>query len=338
LSKPALKALFKVHRFDLGKSLHEANKARFKDPKLVQLFDRYATYNGSDPYRAPGVLNIIPHLEHNIGTFFPKEGMYQITKSIYERAKALGVEFKFNTSCKQIVVKGNQVQGVELDTEFIPADLVVSNADVFPTYRNLLKNQKAPEKTLQSEPSSSAIIFYWGVKGSFPKLHLHNILFSDDYQGEFKALFDGDQLHPDPTVYINITSKLKKDDAPKGHENWFVMINAPANSGQDWDKWIPQARENILNKIQRTLGTDLRDKIIVEDILDPTLIEKRTSSHMGALYGTSSNNRMAAFLRHPNFSQNLKGLYFCGGSVHPGGGIPLCLLSAKILDELITNA
>ncbi|MFT4778289.1 MAG: phytoene desaturase [Flavobacteriales bacterium] len=338
LSKPVLKALFKVHRFDLGKSLHEANKARFKDPKLVQLFDRYATYNGSDPYRAPGVLNIIPHLEHNIGTFFPKEGMYQITKSIYERAKALGVEFKFNTSCKQIVVKGNQVQGVELDTEFIPADLVVSNADVFPTYRNLLKNQKAPEKTLQSEPSSSAIIFYWGVKGSFPKLHLHNILFSDDYQGEFKALFDGDQLHPDPTVYINITSKLKKDDAPKGHENWFVMINAPANSGQDWDKWIPQARENILNKIQRTLGTDLRDKIIVEDILDPTLIEKRTSSHMGALYGTSSNNRMAAFLRHPNFSQNLKGLYFCGGSVHPGGGIPLCLLSAKILDELITNA
>ncbi len=338
LSKSVLKALFKVHRFDLGKSLHQANQARFKDPKLVQLFDRYATYNGSDPYRAPGVLNIIPHLEHNIGTFFPKEGMFQITRSIYERAKALGVQFRFNTPCKRIEVENGKVQGVELDNEVIPADIVVSNADVYPTYRNLLKEQKAPEKTLQSERSSSAIIFYWGVKGNFPKLHLHNILFSEEYEGEFKTLFDGDHLHPDPTVYINITSKLKADDAPEGHENWFVMINAPANTGQDWGNWIPRAREYVLNKIQRSLGTDIRSQIVFEDILDPTLIEKHTSSHMGALYGTSSNDRMAAFLRHPNFSQDIKGLYFCGGSVHPGGGIPLCLLSAKIVDELIDHA
>ena len=116
------------------------------------------------------------------------------------------------------------------------------------------------------------------------------------------------------------------------------MINAPANKGQDWEAWIPQAKEFILNKIERTLKRSIRELIVVEDILDPRGIEKKTSSFMGALYGTSSNDRMAAFLRHPNFSQQLKGLYFCGGSVHPCGGIPLCLLSAKIVDELIPNA
>ncbi|MDG1262529.1 MAG: phytoene desaturase family protein [Flavobacteriales bacterium] len=338
LSKTVLQALVRVHKFNLTTTLHEVNQKRFSNPKLVQLFDRYATYNGSDPYRAPGVLNIIPHLEHNIGTFFPAGGMFQISNSIYQRAKELGVTFQFNTRCEEIRIEKNRVQGVRTATEEIAADVVVSNADVHPTYRHLLPNIPAPEKTLQSERSSSAIIFYWGIKGSFDNLHLHNILFSEDYRGEFEQLFKGTALHPDPTVYINITSKCKADDAPAGQENWFVMINAPANKGQDWEAWIPQAKEFILNKIERTLKRSIRELIVVEDILDPRGIEKKTSSFMGALYGTSSNDRMAAFLRHPNFSQQLKGLYFCGGSVHPGGGIPLCLLSAKIVDELIPNA
>jgi phytoene dehydrogenase-like protein len=124
-------------------------------------------------------------------------------------------------------------------------------------------------------------------------------------------------------------------DAPPGHENWFVMVNAPVNSGQDWDAEIAALRTRLLAKIRQRLGIDLGDKIVFEHIEDPRTIERRTGSGRGALYGNSSNSRMSAFSRHPNRRGNLKGLFFAGGSVHPGGGIPLCLASAKIVTDLI---
>lgn len=113
------------------------------------------------------------------------------------------------------------------------------------------------------------------------------------------------------------------------------MINVPADTGQDWAVLKTRARAFILDKLEKMMDMELRSHIQVEETLDPTTIASRTSSHQGALYGNSSNNMLAAFLRHPNFSRKLKGLYFCGGSVHPGGGIPLCLLSAKITADLV---
>jgi phytoene dehydrogenase-like protein len=139
----------------------------------------------------------------------------------------------------------------------------------------------------------------------------------------------------DPTVYVNITSKKCKGDAPKGKENWFVLINTPPNTGQDWDQLIQKTRMNVLNKLSRLLKRAIEPLIEVESILDPRSIELKTSSYQGALYGSSSNNRMAAFFRHKNFSSDIRGLYFCGGSVHPGGGIPLCLMGAAITASLI---
>ena len=141
----------------------------------------------------------------------------------------------------------------------------------------------------------------------------------------------------DPTVYINITSKEENNDAPEGCENWFTMVNVPCNTGQDWDRIIKDTRKNIISKLSRILKTDIETLIEFESILEPRTIESRTQSYQGALYGASSNNKYAAFLRHPNFKQGIKNLYFCGGSVHPGGGIPLCLLSGKIVSELISR-
>jgi diapolycopene oxygenase len=207
--------------------------------------------------------------------------------------------------------------------------------DIFSTYKKLLKEQTHPERTLRQERSSSAIIFYWGIKRQFAELDLHNILFSDNYQKEFEHIFDHKNLFEDPTVYINITSKELSSDAPNGGENWFVMINAPGDFGQNWDSFVAQARKNIIDKINRLIGINIEPLIEVEDILTPPLIEKSTGSYRGALYGAASNSKFAAFLRHPNFSSKIKGLYFSGGSVHPGGGIPLCLLSAKITSDLI---
>jgi phytoene dehydrogenase-like protein len=162
---------------------------------------------------------------------------------------------------------------------------------------------------------------------------MHNILFSQDYKQEFERIANNGPFWEDPTVYINITSKLESSDAPAGGENWFVMINVPHDSGQDWDTIIKKARKSIIERINAVLGCDLDELIEFEDVLEPRLIERRTSSVGGALYGTSSNDRMAAFLRHPNRHLRAKGLYLCGGSAHPGGGVPLCLLSGKIASE-----
>ena len=192
-----------------------------------------------------------------------------------------------------------------------------------------MKNTKAKKRTLEQEPSSSAMIFYWGIKKQFENLDLHNIFFSADYKNEFDTIFNQKTVCDDPTIYIHVSSKYNKNDAPLDSENWFVMVNVPSNSGQDWEITREKVKENVLSKISRLLGEDISALIEEEDYLDPIRIEQRTSSFAGALYGASSNDRMAAFFRHSNFSK-VKGLYFVGGSVHPGGGIPLCLLSAEI--------
>jgi phytoene desaturase len=270
----------------------------------------------------------------NRGTFYPKEGMYQITDRLMKVADSLGVKFHFNAGVDKIIVEGKEAKGIEVYGEFISADLVVSNMDIYPTYKKLLADEKQPENILNQERSSSALIFYWGIDREFSELGLHNIFFSDDYQEEFHHIFKSKTIASDPTIYVNITSKHSPSDAPDGMENWFVMVNVPANSGQDWDKLIPEIKESVLKKLKRMLSTDLAKHIKTESILEPRTIESKTSSYQGALYGSSSNSRYSAFLRHPNFHQKIKGLYFSGGSVHPGGGIPLCLLSAKIIDDL----
>jgi len=234
----------------------------------------------------------------------------------------------------EIVVKEQKATGVKTEKDFYPGSLVLSNMDVVPTYRKLLPQHQAPERILRQERSSSALVFYWGMKGEYPALGLHNIFFNRDYQREFSDIFNGVVPSKDPTVYVNITSKDVPEDAPPGCENWFVMVNVPQHRDQDWQALIPQYRQAIINKLNPLLQTDLSASIENESVLTPYQIEAKTSSLGGSLYGTSSNSRFAAFLRHANESSRIRGLYFCGGSVHPGGGIPLCLLSAKIVTAL----
>jgi phytoene desaturase len=337
LSWDVVRALPSIPRMGLFSTLNQFNKKHFMDQRLVQLFNRYATYNGSNPYQAPGILSTIPHLEFNIGTFLPEGGMHTITRSLVKLAEDQGVEFRYNTKVDEIVVEGDTVKGVLADGFFYPAGTVVSTMDVFYTYRKLLRNQPAPESTLRQERSSSALIFYWGIGKLFPELDLHNIFFTSDYRQEFKVLFEDKTVYNDPTVYVNITSKFVPGDAPEGCENWFVMINVPSDTGQDWETLIQQARVNILAKLSRILKIDIESSIQTEEILDPRKLQYRTHSYQGSLYGTSSNNRMAAFLRHRNQSSQFQNLFFSGGSVHPGGGIPLCLNSAKITTALIAE-
>ena len=322
----------------LSSTLHQYNSSKFRTPEAVQIFNRFATYNGSSPYQTPAMLSLIPHLELNEGTYYPHGGMISITNALYKLAQDLGVHFHFNTPVEKILRNGNRISGVYAAGQSIDAEVVVSNMDVYFTYKTLLQDAERATKVLKQERSSSAFIFYWGMNSTFPELDLHNIFFSKDYLREFEGIFKTGDLTNDPTVYINITSKMEKGLAPDGKENWFVMVNTPAHRGQKWSELRPHIRKSVTGKLKRMLGRDIESLIEVEETLDPQTIETKTSSYMGSLYGTSSNSKFAAFLRHPNFSNQLKGLYFCGGSVHPGGGIPLCLKSAKIACDLIPQA
>ena len=332
-SKNTLKALFHLRIFDFNKSLNETNKKYLKEPHLVQLYNRYATYNGSNPYETSGIMTLIQHLESHYGTWVPNGGMVQISSSITDLIKSKGVKIRLNSNVDQIIVKNKQVKGIISNGQVFTSNYVVSNMDIFFTYKKLLKEFDMPKRVSKSERSSSALIFYWGVKRSFPQLDLHNILFSDDYRDEFESIFKNREVSNDPTIYINITSKDVPNDAPKNCENWFVMINAPYDSEQSWKDITLSLRKIIIQKINAILKTDIEKYIQAEKIYTPQTIETKTQSYKGALYGTSSNSMLSAFLRHPNFSKNIKNLYFCGGSVHPGGGIPLCLLSAKIVSD-----
>ena len=333
ISKTALRAYRNIHKLGFFNTMNGENKRRFDDPRVVQLFNRYATYNGSSPYKTPGTMNIIPHLEMNIGAFMPKGGMHRITMSLFALAERLGVIFHFNARVEKILTNKSRIKGIQVSGEARYFDRVVSNMDIVNTYKYLLPSVKSPKFLLNRPKSSSALIFYWGIKKRFEQLDLHNILFTENYEEEFAHIFDKGDIYHDPTVYINITSKYEPTDAPDGRENWFVMINAPNNQGQNWENFKTRARENIIEKLSKMLGVPIDPLIEEEEVLDPVQIEQKTGSSRGALYGNSSNDLFAAFLRHPNKSKRIKGLYFCGGSVHPGGGIPLSLSSAKLVAD-----
>lgn len=312
-------------------------KKYFSNPKTIQYFQRYATYNGSNPYKTPALMQLLPHVEQGIGAFIPNKGMYDITHQLYELAKRQGVEFHFNSRVNEILVEGKKAKGIRFNVNQIEkSDVVVSNMDVFPTYKKLLPKEEEPKVILNQEKSSSALIFYWGMNKTFKQLDVHNIIFSKSYENEFRCLFETKTLTEDPTVYIHITSKHITSDAPVNGENWFVMVNAPNHVGQDWEKIEKEARENIILKLEKQLGESIRDHIVCESSWNPSGIEKDTSSHLGALYGNASNSASAAFFRHANNSSKIKDLYFVGGSVHPGGGVPLAILSAKTMSELLS--
>lgn len=331
------KALGTVKWPYLFQSLSRYNRRNFVTPEASQLFNRYATYNGSNPYKAPAMLSLIPHLEMNEGTFYPQGGMISITRALYNLALKKGVVFRFNCPVKRIITENGRVMGVQAGGSQQSAGLVVSNQDVYFTYKHLLGNEKSARKVLKQERSSSALIFYWGIRHDFEELGLHNIFFSADYANEFSCIFEKGMVGNDPTIYINITSKMEEGMAPEGCENWFVMVNVPANTGQDWPALKADTRKRVIEKLSRTLQVDIEPLIATEETLDPLTIESKTLSYMGSLYGTSSNSKMAAFLRHPNFGKDYKGLYFVGGSVHPGGGIPLCLRSAAIMSNMVAD-
>ena len=335
LGKKLIKALVKLPSYKLMSTMHQENSRFFKNPRTIQIFNRFAQYNGSHPHMAPAMMNMISHLEINLHPFLPKNGMIQITDSLYELAKVSGVKFHFGEAVVKINVENNRIKGISTSKGTYESDFVISNMDISFTYEKLLPEQKHPTKILSQEKSSSVLAFYWGIKKNFDQLEVHNMLFSDTDKEEFDAVFQDKTIHDEPSIYLYISSKAISTDAPEGCENWFVLLNAPINQGQDWDRHIAEKRAYVLKRMSALLKEDITSLIEVEEILDPRIVESKYMGKFGSIYGNASNNRFSAFYRHANYSKDIKGLYFAGVSVHPGGGIPLALNSAKIACECL---
>lgn len=334
LNWPTVRGLARMPFLGVFQRMHDFNVDWLKEKRVVQLFDRFATYNGSDPYQAPATLVQIAHIEHQKGAWYPKGGMIAIRQALQHLLEELGVSIKLNSPVSALETNAKRIVGLRLNDKVFTYDKVIFAGDIHQVYERLLPNSAAPAKVDKTELSTSALIFHWGVKGTYPALDLHNIFFSSDYHEEFRTLA-ASQVPEEATIYVYVSAKHNPADAPAGHENWFVMINTPPDSGQDWAKIAEYQRELILQRLSKALQLDVAAQIVAEYIITPVSLAGKTGSTGGAIYGRASNNKFSAFLRQPNYGSSISGLYFCGGSVHPGGGIPLCLHSARIVEDLI---
>lgn len=322
--------------------MHRLHSRYFRTGKGRQLFDRLATYNGSDPYRCPATLAIIAHAEFGLGGYAVRGGIRAIPRELEALAARHGARFRYNARVKRILTGKNRVTGVELESgEQLAAGRVICNADAKTAYETLLPgHERDPlaRRYRRLEPSSSGLVFLWGMGASFPELRVNNVFFSADYRKDFRAAFGELRCPDDPTVYVNITGKTDPEDAPPGCENWFVLVNAPRDAGQDWAAETDRIRAAVTGKLSRLLGREIAPLIRTEEVLTPADIQNRTGSAHGSLYGIASNTALAAFLRHPNRHPRIRGLWFTGGSVHPGGGMPLAVRSGMITAGLIGRA
>lgn len=316
-------------------SLNQFNTRKLSDPRLVQLFNRYGTYNGSNPYKMSGLYSMIPHLEANKGTFFPKKGMRGIVEALALLAVEEGVEFAFNE--KSITAeRSNGDFHIYTDNGEYTADYLISGVDCASFYKNILQDKKLADKYARQERSTSALVFYWAVEELVPALDLHNIFFSADYAHEFKQLFETMEIPDDPTIYVHVSSVINPEDAPANGQNWFVMLNMPAGVKPNENERL-ELKQLVIKRMKKALGVDISEAIKHEAYWDAEGLEQDTGAWQGALYGAACNGKMAAFTRHGNKSDKYDKLYFCGGTVHPGGGIPLVLKSAAIVADLIQN-
>jgi len=333
---------FKIDPF---RTVHQAVTANFKDPRLVQLFDRYATYNGSSPYLAPATLNIIPYVELGMGGWYVRGGLYTLARAYRQLAEELGVQIHAGPdfAVEQIcLTRSGKVSGLRLKSgASVAADIIVANTDAAYTYANLLPTSVSQPRLSQLEPSCSGFVLFLGLNRQYEQLAHHNIMFSRDYKAEFAAIFGRKVPPADPTIYICWTGKTEPIHAPPGKSNLFVLVNAPyLSEAFDWE--APGAtqsyRDLIVGQMEGFGLSGLNQAIEVEQTMTPLDLARRYNAERGAIYGLSSNNRFSAFLRPSNRASKVPGLYFVGGSTHPGGGVPLVTLSARIVANLIARS
>ncbi len=311
-----------------GRSLRAIGRRYLTDPRLRSLLDRYATYTGSDPRRAPAALMAVPYAELTFGAWYVRGGLSTLVDALMSRCDATGVSVRTGTAVTQVLARHGRVSGVQVGDQEVPADVVVSDVDALRLYRDLLPTPGWAARVAPRSLSGFALLL--GLSGRTPGLAHHTVLFPGRYDDEFDAVF-GQPGRPvdDPAVYVCVPD----DPAvrPDGCEAWFVLVNAAPQGAVDWRR--PGLADGYADHILAVLarrGLDVRDRILFREVRTPADQEVATSAPGGAIYGTPSHRLLRPANRGP-----VPGLYLVGGSTHPGGGLPMVALSAEIVAALI---
>ncbi|MEM6883542.1 MAG: phytoene desaturase family protein [Verrucomicrobiota bacterium] len=317
------------------RTMSDEVRRRFDNPYLIQLFERFATYNGSNPHQTPSTFNVIPYVENAFGAWYPAGGMRSLALWLEQILRNLDVEIHTDTLVTQY--DGQRVE-TNHGTTWEP-DAVICNGEAYAAHERWIRAKGHRTEQCRIAPeelSLSGYVLLLGVSKQYPHLRHHNIFFSDDYDHEFTELFDRQQFPSDPTIYINISSATTPEDAPPGHDNFFILVNAPAETDEiDWDTSCYEYNHRIIAKLERMGLDNLGDHIVTQHHITPADFAQRDLTTQGALYGAASNSIKSALFRPPLNSPIDPKLFFVGGSTHPGGGIPLVLLSAQMVTEAI---
>ncbi|WBB54223.1 phytoene desaturase family protein [Verrucosispora sp. WMMD573] len=323
-----------------GQSLRGLGRSLISDPRLRMLLDRYATYTGADPRRAPAALVAVPYAELAFGGWYLRGGLGTLADALLSRCLDLGVVVRTGTTVTRIDAVGGRVHGVRVadSTTPIPADVVVANVDALSVYRDLLPD--ARRLAGLTDRSLAGFVLLLGVRGDSGLAH-HNVFFPSDYDAEFDAVFGdpgrGVRARPaaDPTVFVTVAN----DPAvrPAGHEAWFVLVNAArqgtAPGAIDWRRpGLAQAYADRILDVLAERGVDVRDRLVFRDVRTPAELAAATGAPGGTIYGTAGG------LLRPANRGPARGLWLVGGSSHPGGGLPMVTLSAQIVADAIGPA
>ncbi len=324
--------------FDVFRSMDQGVRRFIKDPKLVDVLNYFIKYVGSSPYDAPALMNLLPYIQFGYGLWYVKGGMYGIAEGLQKLAEELGVNIRVDSEVAEIQQHGGRATGVRLlDGTVIAADIVVSNMEVIPAYKKLLNNEKEAQRLQRFEPSCSGLVLHLGVDTIYPQLAHHNFFYSDHPREHFNAVFHNNKLSDDPTIYLVAPVKSDPTQAPPGCEIIKILPHIPhLNPDQPLTAEDYAAlRERVLIKLERMGLTDLRKHIVCEEYWTPIDIEQRYYSNQGSIYGVVADRFKNLGFKIPQRSKDISNLYFVGGSVNPGGGMPMVTLSGQLVRDKI---
>ncbi|WP_371785729.1 phytoene desaturase family protein [Streptosporangium subroseum] len=317
-----------------GRTLDGLARRFFDDPRLRQYVDRYATYAGSSPYRAPAALGCIPAIEHGEGGWYVPGGLPRIADALAALLEKAGVEVALGAEVTDVLADDRRVLGVRLASgERERADVVVANTDAAALYGRLLPDRRRLRRIAGLGASSSVFLLLAGVDGRSEGLAHHSIVFSADYRREFADIFDRRRPPEDPTVYIGCSAVDDPSQAPPDAENWVMLVNVPARDPARWPMSPEAYRDLVLDRLA-TRGHDLSGRLRFVDLFTPADLRERYGAWGGSIYGGAYSGRLAP-LRRPGNRGPRRGLYLVGGSVHPGGGLPLVAMGGRIVASLV---
>lgn len=313
---------------DPRKTYREMVDSWFESPMLRAFFYGFPSYGGQTyDSKAPGAL-MIPYLMLQEGVFWPVGGVSAIPEALYRLAIELGVEFRFSSPVRGLGAHSGRVSEVVLDDETLRADAVISNVDRQATLGWL-------GEKFDAAPSLSYFTLQWGLRKPLPKVSHHTLVVPEHWQEGFEQLYRKREFPVRPIVYLNETAKTEPSMAPAGCSNLFAVVTSPAETGAiDWGKETDEYRLRVLGVLAEA-GIEIRpDEIAFERVQTPTLFRERDGAFRGSLYGVDESARpLGGMFPFPNRSA-YAGLYFAGGSVQPGAGLPMACLSGRFAAEL----